>query len=168
MLKIFKKIGGGAWPPHIKDWPHFGPPKMKTQLRHCSPRGWPRQSCLQVSLFRHSLSAHSRPLPPSLSLQCTSTPFIQYTGGLPLTPLPSIVLSCTLCKVTFIHSHHMSILSQHASLHPINHPTIHSHCCFAHTKPPIHVLITLSIPTLTHHRHPASGPHVTHFLSSYS
>ncbi len=108
----------------------------------------PRQSCLQVSLFRHSLSAYYKALPPTLSIQYSSTLFIHFTGGRPLTPLPSIVLSYMypLCKVTFIHSHHMSIPSQCASLHPFNHSAVHSRCCFTHTKPPIHVLITLSIP----------------------
>ncbi len=47
---------------------------------------------------------------------------------------------------SFIHSHHMSIPPQCVSLHPLNHSTVHSHCCFTHTTPPIRVLITFSIP----------------------
>ncbi len=114
--------------------------------REPHPRGWPWQSCLQVSLFRHTLSAYSK-LPPPLSLQYSSTLFIHFTGGLP--PYSSSLnraLRYPLSKVTFTDSHHTSIPSQCASLHLFNHSTVHSHCCFAHTKPPIRVPITLSIP----------------------
>ena len=60
------------------------------------PRGWQHQKSLQLSLFRHSLLAPSIPYLPPLSLQYSSTLLIHFTGGLPLTPPPSILLSYTL------------------------------------------------------------------------
>ncbi len=80
-----------------------------------------------------------------LSLQFSYTLLIHFTGGLPLTPLPSIVLSSTypLCKVTFIHSHHMPIPSQCANFtHLI---TLQSTPTAASlTKLPIYVLISIN------------------------
>ncbi len=109
-------------------------------------RGWPRQSCLQVSLFRPSLSAfHTSPTRSlSLILFHPIYPFHWWS------PPYSLSLNCALMylphEVTFIHSYHMSLPFQCVSLHPLHHSAIHSHCCFTHTTPPIRVLITLSIP----------------------
>ncbi len=46
----------------------------------------------------------------------------------PYSSSPSSALIHPLCKVTFIHSHHMPIPSQCAPLHPFNHSAVQSHC----------------------------------------
>ncbi len=61
-------------------------------------------------------------LPPALSLQYySSTLFIHYNGGLPLTPLPSIVLSYTF----FVNSHSFILItcSDHLSVLRFTHST---------------------------------------------
>lgn len=104
-------------------------PCMRTSPKEGGREGT-QQNCL-VSLFTHSLSAHSNPhLPPLSFLQYSYTPLIHFTGGLPLTFHPLTLLSYSLFIDIYVHFHHMSTLSQYTDLYPFNHPTIHSHCCF--------------------------------------
>lgn len=81
---------------------------------------------------------------PNLSLQYSSSLLIHISGGLPLTPFLSVLLSYNpLHKVILIHSYHMSKASQSTLLH-----TIHFPCCYTHTKTLRLILVTFSIPSL--------------------
>lgn len=89
----------------------FSPPTLKIKWCNLSVsdsvpswdlplKGWPWQRCLQLLLYRQSLSPHSILSKPTLSLQCSLTLLIFCTGGRLITP-PSIALSYSLCIKPF-------------------------------------------------------------------
>lgn len=74
------------------------------------PRGWPQQKSIQLLLSRHS---YPKPciLPRFCSLKFLF--FSHFTGGLPFTPAPSIVLIYTYLvnSLAKFHSHFFNTIS---------------------------------------------------------
>lgn len=102
------------------------------------------------------------PLPDN-SFQYLFTLQAHSNGSLSLIPLPLILFLFILHKLILLNSYGMYKASHSTMLHPINHPTIHSHCCHIHSKTNTH-LTTLSIPSW----HITHSSYVVHFSCAHS
>lgn len=114
--------------------------------RELPSRGWSWQRHLQNNLFQHSLVACSIPRLSTLPLQYLSILLIHFTSLPPDTLSFNPTLIYFLHKVILFHSHHISKPSQSTMLYSFSHSTIHSFCCYTHTKPLIHASIAFFTP----------------------
>ncbi len=88
------------------------------------PQGGGHGRVVSRSSCSGTLSQHIPDLSHPLSLSNTLP---LHWCSPPYFPSLNCVLIYPFCKVTFIHSHHMSIPSQCVSLDLFNHSTVHSH-----------------------------------------